>query len=73
MTRTETNKIERRAKKWNARLFNLKMSHKKFCELIGMKPPQLSRYINCRGNPPVQKTIDKINNKLKELENESKN
>lgn len=64
MTRTEINRIERRARNWNARLFNSKTTHKEFCASIGMKAPQFSRYINCVGNPPTKKTAAKINNAL---------
>lgn len=73
MTRTEDDRRKRMVAKWNARLFELRMPAIDFCKLIDMDNTQFSKYLNCRLNPPKQKTIDKINKKLKELEDEQRN
>lgn len=54
---------------WAVKLANMRKKRKDFCEDCGIHYQQFSRYMQLR-TTPSETTINKINNKLKELENE---
>ena len=55
------------ALEWRKQLMILDITQTEFASRSGIALPQLNKYLKCRGAPPRISTVDRINNKLKEL------